>query len=89
MIGLKSFGETLLDAFFQVSSILTTTMTALGALAVFLIALEALIDVYLRAAFAPVWSLICAAVALVMIATLLVVRLRPRLREEVRKRFHT
>lgn len=70
-------------------SILTTTMTALGALAVFLIALEALIDVYLRAAFAPVWSLICAAVSLVMIATLLVVRLRPRLREEVRKRFHT
>lgn len=70
-------------------SILTTTMTALGALAVFLVALEALIDIFLRGAFSPGWSMICAAVAVVMIATLLVIRLRPRLREEVRKRFHT
>lgn len=70
-------------------SILTTTMTALGALTLLLIALEAMIDVYLRGRFSPGWSLICAAVGVVMIATLLVVRLRPRLREEVRKRFHT
>ena len=37
---------------------------------------------------AVVTTLICAAVGVVMVATLLVVRLRPRLREEVRKRFH-
>ena len=69
-------------------SILAVTMSALAALTVFLVVLEALIDVFLTGRFAPGWSLICAAVGVVMVATLLVVRLRPRLREEVRKRFH-
>ena len=69
-------------------SILAVTMSALAALTVFLVVLEALIDVFLTGRFAPGWSLICAAVGVVMVATLIVVRLRPRLREEVRKRFH-
>lgn len=69
-------------------SILGVAMSALASLTVFLVVLEALIDVFLTGRFAPGWSLICAAVGVVMVATLLAVRLRPRLREEVRKRFH-
>ena len=58
-------------------------------LIVWLLALEALIDLYIAGTYRPGWSVIAAAAGLVAAVFLLIVRLRPRLREEFRRRFHT
>ena len=58
-------------------------------LIVWLLALEALIDLFITGTYRPGWSVIAAAAGLVAAVFLLIVRLRPRLREEFRRRFHT
>ena len=54
-----------------------------------LLALEALIDLYAFGRYQPGWSVIAAAAGLVAAVFLLIVRLRPRLREELGRRLHT
>ena len=58
-------------------------------LILWLLALEALIDLYAFGRYQPGWSVIAAAAGLVAAVFLLIVRLRPRLREELGRRFHT
>ena len=54
-----------------------------------LLTLEALIDLYVLGRYRPSWSIIASAAGLVAAVFLLIVRLRPRLRAEFRRRFHT
>lgn len=58
-------------------------------LILWLLALEALVDLYAFGRYQPGWSVIAAAAGLVAAVFLLIVRLRPRLREELGRRFHT
>ena len=67
---------------------LTITGVFFLLLIVWLLALEALIDLYVAGAYRPGWSMIAAAAGLVAAVFLLTVRLRPRLREEFGRRFH-
>ena len=50
--------------------------------------LEFFIDFTVSGSYRPFWSLIAFGACLALIAPLLVVRLRPGLRSEVRRRFH-
>lgn len=68
---------------------LTSLVASLAALGLYLLALEALIDLCLRRRYEPGWSMIAAAAILVVGVFLLIVRLRPRLRAEMRRRFHS
>lgn len=68
---------------------LTTLLVFLMVLGVYLIGLEVLIDRFNGGTYTPGWSLIAAAVILVVGVIFLIVRLRPRLREEFRRRFHS
>lgn len=68
---------------------LTTAGVFFLLLILWLLALEALIDLFAFGAWQPGWSVIAAAAGLVAAVFLLIVRLRPRLREELGRRFHT
>ena len=74
---------------FRRHSRLTSLVVTLAALGLYLLALEALIDLCLRGRYRPGWSVIAAAAILVAGVFLLVVRLQPRLRAEFRRRFHS
>ena len=71
----------------QNRSFLSRAMLILGGLALFLVWLEFIIDRFLGA-YRPMWSLITAAVAVTLILPLAVIRTRPNLRRQVRRRFH-
>lgn len=68
-------------------SFLSRAMLILGGLALFLVWLEFIIDRFLGE-YRPMWSLIAAAVAVTLMMPLAVVRTRPNLRRQVRRRFH-
>lgn len=68
-------------------SFLSRAMLILGGLALFLVWLEYIIDCFLGA-YHPMWSLIAAAVAVTLMLPLAVIRTRPNLRRQVRRRFH-
>lgn len=69
-------------------STLSTICLLLGGLAAFLLAVEAVVDLYLHEAWQPGWSLITLTVLVGFIVPLVVVRRVPSLREETRRRFH-
>ena len=60
----------------------------IGCCGVFLLLLEVLIDLWATGKYHPGWSIVTAAVAVSLMLPLLVIRWRPALREEVRRRFH-
>ena len=68
-------------------SILSRALLILGGLVLFLLWLEFVIDRFLGA-YRPMWSLIAAAVGVTLMLPLLVIRTRPNLRRQVRRRFH-
>lgn len=68
---------------------LTTAGVFFLMLIAWLLTLEALIDFYVLGRYRPSWSIIASAAGLVAAVFLLIVRLRPRLRAEFRRRFHT
>ena len=67
--------------------LLLLDLLAVGGLALFLVWLEFIIDRFLGT-YRPMWSLIAAAVAVTLMLPLAVVRTRPNLRRQVRRRFH-
>lgn len=69
-------------------SILSTVSLVIAAVAVFVVGLELLGDLYFHGAWGPSWSLVVLIVAGALEIPLLVVRRVPGLREEVRRRFH-
>lgn len=69
-------------------SILTSATILIGTVGVFLILMELYLDRYLHGAYRPGWSCAVAAVCVALIIPLVVVRHRPTLRDEVRRRFH-
>lgn len=69
-------------------SILTTTTLIIASVAVYVVGLELLGDLYFHGAWAPGWSLVVLIVAGALEIPLVVVRRVPSLRREVRRRFH-
>ena len=69
-------------------SILTTISLIIAAMAVFVVGLELLGDLYFHGAWGPTWSLVVLTVAGGLEIPLVVVRRVPSLRREVRRRFH-
>lgn len=69
-------------------SILSTIALVIASIAVFVVGLELLSDLYFHGAWGPSWSLVVLIVAGAMEIPLLVVRWVPGLRREVRRRFH-
>lgn len=68
-------------------SFLSRSLLVLGGLVLFLLWLEFIIDRFLGA-YHPMWSLIAAAVGITLMLPLAVIRTRPNLRRQVRRRFH-
>lgn len=69
-------------------SILSSVTLMIGAVGLFLIGVELFVDRWLFHAYDPGWSIVVATVAAGLIIPLLIVRHRPALRDEVRRRFH-
>lgn len=69
-------------------SILSRVMLVIGSLCVFLLAVEFYVDRWGGRIWQPGWSMVVATVCVALIIPLLVVRYRPALRDEVRRRFH-
>lgn len=69
-------------------SILSSVMLMIGAAGVFIMGIELFVDRWIYGAYAPGWSLVVAAVCVALIIPLLIVRYRPALRDEARRRFH-
>lgn len=74
--------------FWNKRSTLTGCMGFIGCLGVFLLLLELLLDLWITKTYSPGWSIVTAAVCVSLILPLLVIRWRPALREEARRRFH-
>ena len=70
------------------SSILTSVILVLLAAGVLCLAIDLFVDRYLTGTCSPGWSLVVLAVCVGLSVPLLVIRLVPSLREEVRRRFH-
>ena len=68
-------------------SFLSRALLILGGTVLFLLWLEFVIDRFLGA-YQPMWSLIAAAVGITLMLPLAVIRTRPNLRRQVRRRFH-
>lgn len=68
---------------------LTTAGVFFLLLIAWLLGLEALIDLYVTGQYQPTWSVIASAAGLVAAVFLIIVRLRPRLRAEFGRRFHS
>ena len=68
-------------------SFLSRSLLVLSGIVLFLLWLEFVIDRFLGA-YHPMWSLIAAAVGITMMLPLAVIRTRPNLRRQVRRRFH-
>ena len=69
-------------------SILTSVTLIIGAIGLFVMSIELYVDRWLRQDYLPGWSLVVAAVCVALIIPLIIVRRRPALRDEVRRRFH-
>lgn len=69
-------------------SILTSTTILIGTVGIFLMLMELYLDRFLYGAYKPGWSFAVASVCVALIIPLVVVRHRPTLRDEVRRRFH-
>ena len=69
-------------------STLSSMALVIGSLGVFILGVEAFVDVYFQGSWSPGWSLIVVAVCVILLIPLIVVRRVPSLREEVRRRFH-
>lgn len=69
-------------------SILTKVTVAIGAVGLFILGVEFFVDRWLFHAWEPGWSLVVLTVCVALMIPLVIVRRRPVLREEVRRRFH-
>lgn len=69
-------------------SILSTISLVVASIAIFIVGLELLGDLYFHGAWGPSWSLVVLIVAAALEIPLIVVRRVRGLREEVRRRFH-
>lgn len=68
-------------------SILSRCILLLGSCVVLMLWLELCIDLFLGG-YAPMWSLVVAVVGVTLMVPLFIIRYRPGLRREVRRRFH-
>ena len=80
-------GDTL-DFLLRGRSILSSLILIIGGVGIFIMSIELYVDRWLTGRWQPGWSLVVAAVCLSMMIPLIVVRWRPALRDEVRRRFH-
>ncbi len=69
-------------------SMLTTAVLVIGSIGLFAIGVDLFLDWYLRSIWILSWSLVVGTICIALMTPLLVVRCNPRLREEVRRRFH-
>ena len=69
-------------------SILTSVTLIIGAVGLFIVGIEFFVDRWLTGTYQPGWSLVVAAVCVALMVPLIIVRRRPALRDEVRRRFH-
>lgn len=69
-------------------SILTSVTVVIGSVGLFLLSVEFFVDRWLFGAWEPGWSLVVLTVSVALMIPLIVVRRRPVLREEARRRFH-
>ena len=69
-------------------SILSGVTLLIGTVGVFLVGVELFIDMSVRGAWVPGWSIVVLVVCVALIIPLVVVRRVPNLREEARRRFH-
>ena len=69
-------------------SILTSVTLIIGAIGLFVMSIELFVDRWLHQDYIPGWSLVVAAVCVALIIPLIIVRRRPALRDEARRRFH-
>ena len=69
-------------------SILGSIILLIGGTGLFIMSIELYVDRWLTGTYRPGWSLVVAIVCLSLVIPLLVVRCRPALRDEVRRRFH-
>lgn len=74
--------------FWNKHSSLSGCIGFIGCCGVFFLLLEVLIDLWAKGQYHPGWSIVTAAVAVSLMLPLVVIRWRPALREEVRRRFH-
>lgn len=72
----------------QIRSILTSVTVVIGSIGVFLLGVELFVDRWLFGVWSPGWSIVVLTVCIALIIPLVIVRHRPVLREEVRRRFH-
>lgn len=86
-----AFGALLLSLWLIYSrkrSVLTSVTCIIGCAGVFLILIECFVDRWLQGRYDPGWSIIAAAVCVSLMIPLLVIRHRPSLRDQIRRRFH-
>jgi hypothetical protein len=69
-------------------SMLTTAVLVIGSIGLFAVGVDLFLDWYLSSVWILSWSLVVGIICIALITPLLVVRYNPRLREEVRRRFH-
>lgn len=69
-------------------SIITSVTLMIGAVGLFLMGVEFFVDRWLDQCYDPGWSIVVATVCVALIIPLVMIRHRPALRDEVRKRFH-
>ncbi|NCB62312.1 MAG: zinc ribbon domain-containing protein [Clostridia bacterium] len=69
-------------------SILTKVTVVIGAVGIFLCGVEFFVDRWIFGGWSAGWSIVVLTVCVALIIPLIVVRRRPVLREEVRRRFH-
>lgn len=69
-------------------SILSSITLIIGAVGLFIMGIELFVDRWLYRAYEPGWSIVVATICVALIVPLLIVRRRPVLRDEVRRRFH-
>ena len=69
-------------------SIITSVTLIIGSVGLFLVFVELFVDRWLYHAYDPGWSLVVAAVCVALVVPLVIIRRRPALRDEVRRRFH-
>lgn len=69
-------------------SILSSVTLIIGAVGLFLMGIELFTDRWLFKSYDPGWSIVVATICIALIVPLLIIRRRPALRDEVRRRFH-
>ena len=69
-------------------SILSSLVLLIGGVGLFIMSIEYYVDRWLTGSYQPGWSVVVAAVCVSMMIPLIVVRHRPALRDEARRRFH-